>query len=133
MAAKKEPVRRTAEPRPQERPADNRPSVSRTSAKPHKSGRKRSTAFWDFLKIACFSVFLIYTLNVIISNQDHIAEQKAEIARLTEEKTIAQQISDEYNRLLNAKTEQEYMREAAFEHGYAFPWEKRFFPVNNPE
>lgn len=115
MAVKQEPTRSE----------NKRPTV--------KKHRKRSSAFWDFLKIACFSVFLIYAVNVIITNQAHMAEQKAEIAKLLEEKAQAQQVNDEYNRLLNAKSEHEYMREAAFEHGYAFPWEKRFFPINNPE
>ena len=118
-------LRRPAAKQEAARTENKRPAV--------KKYKKRSTAFWDFLKIACFSVFLIYAVNVIITNQAHMAEQRAEIAKLKEEKAIAQQISDEYNRLLNSRSEHEYMREAAFEHGYAFPWEKRFFPINNPE
>lgn len=98
-----------------------------------RKSRKRHSAFGDFIKIAIFSIFLIYVVNVIISNQANIAEQKAEIVKLKEEVAQAQQVNDEYNRLLNSKSEYEYMREAAFEHGYAFPWEIRFFPISNPE
>lgn len=115
MAVKEEPVRSAAR------------------RHPVKKRQKRNNLFVDFLKFAVFFVFLIYVVNVIITNQAHIAEQKAEIAKLKEEKAQAQQVNDEYNRLLNAKSEYEYMREAAFEHGYAFPWEVRFFPISNPE
>ena len=92
--------------------------------------RKRRSLLFDFLKLAAFSVLLVYSVVVIISNQADIAQQEAAIEKLEEEIAQTQRENDEYTRLLADKDETEYMLSAAIERGYAYPREVRFYPKN---
>lgn len=95
--------------------------------------KKKHSSFVDLLKLAAFSLLLVYSVGVIITAQADIAEQKSEIERLKAEIVDARQTNDEYKRLLSAKDEYEYMLEAAIERGYAYPRETRFYAKNNVE
>lgn len=92
--------------------------------------RKRRSLLFDFLKLAAFSVLLVYSVGVIISTQADIAQQEAAIEKLEEEIAQTQRENDEYTRLLADKDETEYMLSAAIERGYAYPREVRFYPKN---
>lgn len=95
--------------------------------------KKRRSSFADFLKLAVFSLILVYSVGVIISTQADIAEQKSEIEKLRAEVVEAKQENDEYKRLLSSEDEYEYMLSAAIERGYAYPREVRYYAKNNVE
>ncbi len=95
--------------------------------------KKHRSHFFDFLKLAAFSVLLVYSVGVIVSTQADIAEQESSIERLKQEIAEAQMENDEYSRLLADNDEEEYMLSAAIARGYAYPRETRFYPKNNLE
>lgn len=98
-----------------------------------KRKKRTRSMLLDLVKIAAFCVFLICSLNVIITSQAKIADQRAQIERLQQIKDEEQKTQDELKRLLGAADEYEYMLEAAINRGYAYPRERRFYPKSNPD
>ncbi len=93
-----------------------------------KNEKKRRSAFFDFVKLAVFTLLLLYSVSEIVSTQAEIAEQKTMIEKLQAEIEETKQENDEYLRILGSDNEEEYMLTIAVERlGYAYPRERRFY------
>ena len=123
-------------------------SQNSAAAKPNKHKKlkrrtKRRSHIVDLIKLAAFSVLLVYSVGTIISTQADIAEQKAAVEKLQDEIAETKTENDEYQRLLGSdilngeaeygENEEDYMLSAAIERGYAYPREIRFYPKNHVE
>ncbi|MBR1765026.1 MAG: septum formation initiator family protein [Ruminococcus sp.] len=77
---------------------------------------------------------IIYSIFSIISQQAEIAQLEKESRELSARITEEEQKNDEYNRLLGAEDEAEYMERVAVEQlGYAYPNERRYYIVEVDE
>lgn len=97
------------------------------SEAPVKVKHNRLVRLITFIAAACLIVYAVVT---VISQQaeiDRLRKQGEELElRITEQ----EQRNDEYNRLLSAGDEAEYMERIALEQlGYAYPNERRFYIV----
>lgn len=123
-------------------------SQNSAAAKPNKHKKlkrrtERRSHIVDLIKLAAFSVLLVYSVGTIISTQADIAEQKAAVEKLQDEIAETKRENDEYQRLLGSdilngeaeygENEEDYMLSAAIERGYAYPREIRFYPKNHVE
>ncbi len=89
---------------------------------------KRRSPFFDLVKLAVFTLLLLFSVSEIVSTQAEIAEQKAMIQQLTAEIEETKAENDEYLRILGAANEEDYMLTIAVEKlGYAYPRERRFY------
>lgn len=90
--------------------------------------RKKRSPFADFLKLAVFTLLLLFAVGRIVSTQADIAEQKVTIAKLEAQIEDAKAEHDEYMRILGAENDEDYMLTVAVERlGYAYPNERRFY------
>ncbi len=89
---------------------------------------KRRSPFLDLIKLAVFTLLLLFSVSEIVSTQAEISEQKAMIERLNAEIEETKAENDEYLRILGAENEEDYMLTIAVEKlGYAYPREIRFY------
>lgn len=80
-----------------------------------------------FVALFCLIVYSVFT---IISQQAQIVQLRKQSEELSAKITEQEQKNDEYNRLLSAGDEAEYMERIAVEQlGYAYPNERRFYIV----
>lgn len=77
-------------------------------------------------------VFLVvYAVVSMITQQGDIAEQEAQLQKVRDEITEAQQENDELVRLLSTEDEKAYMERIAIERmGYGYPNEKRYYAMS---
>ncbi len=77
-------------------------------------------------------VFLvIYAVISIITQQAEISEKETELQLIRDEITEAEQINDEYVRLLSAEDEKAYMERIAIERmGYGYANERRYYAMS---
>ncbi len=92
---------------------------------------KRRSVFLDLVKLAVFTLLLVFSVSEIVSTQAEIAEQKEMIADLSAEIEEAKAVNDEYLRILGAANDEDMMLTIAVEElGYAYPRERRFYARN---
>lgn len=97
-----------------------------TEQKPKK--KKKRSAFADFVKLAAFTLLLLFAVGQIVSTQADIAEQKVVIEKLEAQIDNAKAEHDEYMRILGSEDDEDYMLTVAVERlGYAYPNERRFY------
>ncbi len=90
---------------------------------------RKSLISYIFAAIVIFLV--IYAVIAIIAQQAQIVREEENLNKLREEITEAQQINDEYTRILSAEDEKAYMERIAIERmGYGYPGEKRFYAMD---
>ena len=90
---------------------------------------KKSLISYVFGAIVVFLV--LYAIIAIVTQQAMIAAEEENLAKLREEITKAQQINDEYSRILSSEDERAYMERIAIERmGYGYPGEKRFYAMD---
>ena len=94
------------------------------------STKQKKPAVFKLRNIAIVCL-LTYSVVVLISQQVTIAEKKKEIDKVQSEVYSAQQINDEFSRLLSMSDEKEFMEKIAIERlGYAYPNERRIFDAS---
>lgn len=94
---------------------------------PVKEHKNRIARAISLVAVLCLIVYAVFT---VISQQAEIAELKKQGDELQMRITEQEQRNDEYNRLLSAGDEAEYMERIAVEQlGYAYPNERRFYIV----
>ncbi|MBR6873231.1 MAG: septum formation initiator family protein [Ruminococcus sp.] len=92
--------------------------------------KKRHGRFGHVIAIIAVICLIVYAIFNIISQQAEIAELRKQSEELSAQITEQEQRNDEYNRLLRAGDEAEYMERIAVEQlGYAYPGERRFYIV----
>lgn len=91
---------------------------------------KSHSRFGRIIAGAAVLCLVIYAIFNIISQQAQIVELRKQSEELSAQITEQEQRNDEYNRLLRAGDEAEYMERIAVEQlGYAYPGERRFYIV----
>lgn len=73
---------------------------------------------------------VVYSVVMIISQQVQIVQLRQQKEEISAQMNEAQQLNDEYNRMLASDDESDYMEKIAIEKlGYAYPDERRFYVV----
>lgn len=85
------------------------------------------TAVGKLAKVIFFAILVVYTLQVLISTRAEVAAQNLEAEKISAQISELKQQNDEYLRLIGKSDKSDYMFAAAFERGYAFPGETRFY------
>lgn len=101
-----------------------------TKKKKSRSGKKNKglvNAAFTFVIV----FLVIYAGISIITQQAEISEKEKELQSIRDEITEAQQINDEYERILSNDDEKEYMERVAIERmGYGYANEKRYYAMS---
>lgn len=99
------------------------------TVKTRKKKKRKPVINYFFTIIIVF--LLIYAAVTIITQQAHISEQEAELQKVKDKITEAQQLNDEYSRVLSTEDERAYMERIAIERmGYGYANEKRFYAMS---
>ena len=92
------------------------------------------TGFSHVIAVVAIFCLIVFSIFSIISQQAEIAQLEKESQELSAQITEEEQKNDEYNRLLSAGDEAEYMERVAVEQlGYAYPNERRYYIVEVDE
>lgn len=99
--------------------------------KVRKKPRKHKKAMINYIFFVVVALLLLYAVRTIVVNQAQISQQEADIQKIKDEITAAQQENDEYMRVLDSDNEEEYMERMAIERlGYGYANEKRFYVMS---
>jgi len=80
---------------------------------------------------AAFTFLVIYAVISIITQQAEISERETQLQLIRNEITEAEQINDEFVRLLSFEDEKAYMERIAIERmGYGYANERRYYAMS---